>query len=81
MEIRRLYQFKGLSFNISEAQIFLRFKVDFLDSAIGVPKAAGSATRIFLTMRKNPLVKHQYLNTPKSVLVHGRKCGRMMLLN
>ncbi|MDQ5869049.1 MAG: hypothetical protein M3530_04885 [Thermoproteota archaeon] len=30
---------------------------------------------------KATLVKHQYMKTPKSVVVHGRKCGRMMLLN
>jgi hypothetical protein len=35
----------------------------------------------FLPSFKATLVKHQYMKTPKSVLVHGRKCGRMMLLN
>ena len=35
----------------------------------------------FLPTFKATLVKHQYLKTPKSVVVHGRKCGRMMLLN
>jgi Rad51 len=35
----------------------------------------------FLPTFKATLVKHQYLKTPKSVIVHGRKCGRMMLLN
>lgn len=35
----------------------------------------------FLPSFKATLVKHQYLVTPKSVIVHGRKCGRMMLLN
>src|SRR4029078_5272195 len=35
----------------------------------------------FLPTFKATLVKHQYLKTPKSVIVHGRKCGRMMLIN
>ena len=35
----------------------------------------------FLPTFKATLVKHQYLKTPKSVIVHGRRCGRMMLLN
>ena len=35
----------------------------------------------FLPSFKTTLVKHQYLKTPKSVIVHGRRCGRMMLLN
>jgi hypothetical protein len=35
----------------------------------------------FLPSFKATLVKHQYMKTPKSVIVHGRKCGRMMLLN
>jgi RecA/RadA recombinase len=39
------------------------------------------STSTFLPSFKATLVKHQYLKTPKSVIVHGRKCGRMMLLN
>jgi DNA repair protein RadA len=35
----------------------------------------------FLPTFKATLVKHQYLNTPKSVLVHGRRARGMMLLN
>jgi len=35
----------------------------------------------FLPTFKATLVKNQYLKTPKSVIVHGRRCGRMMLLN
>jgi len=35
----------------------------------------------FLPTFKATLVKHQYLSTPKSVIVHGKRCGRMMLLN
>ncbi len=35
----------------------------------------------FLPSFKATLVKHQYFKTPKSVVVHGRKCGRMVLLN
>jgi RecA/RadA recombinase len=35
----------------------------------------------FLPTFKATLIKHQYLKTPKSVIVHGRRCGRMMLLN
>jgi len=35
----------------------------------------------FLPTFKATLIKHQYLKTPKSVIVHGRKCGRMMLIN
>lgn len=35
----------------------------------------------FLPTFKATLIKHQYLKTPKSVTVHGRRCGRMMLLN
>ena len=35
----------------------------------------------FLPTFKATLVKHQYFKTPKSVIVHGRRCGRMMLLN
>ena len=38
-------------------------------------------TSAFLPTFKATLVKHQYLKTPKSVIVHGRRCGRMMLLN
>ncbi len=34
----------------------------------------------FLPTFKATLVKHQYLQTPKSVIVHGRRCGRSMLL-
>ena len=37
--------------------------------------------KAFLPTFKATLVKHQYLNTPKSVLVHGRKARGMMLLN
>jgi len=36
---------------------------------------------IFLPSFKATLVKHQYMKTPKSVIVHGRKCGKTMLLN
>jgi RecA/RadA recombinase len=36
---------------------------------------------VFLPTFKATLVKHQYLKTPRSVIVHGRRCGRMMLLN
>ena len=35
-EVRRLYQFKGLSFNVSEPQIFLKLKNDFVNSAMEV---------------------------------------------
>ena len=35
----------------------------------------------FLPSFKATLVKHQYMKTPKSVVVHGRKYGRTMLLN
>jgi len=35
----------------------------------------------FLPTFKATLVKHQYLKTPKSVIVQGRRCGRTMLLN
>ncbi|MGC2425708.1 MAG: hypothetical protein WA421_01625, partial [Nitrososphaeraceae archaeon] len=35
----------------------------------------------FLPRFKATLVKHQYIKTPKSIFVHGRKCGRAMLLN
>src|SRR6476659_10020770 len=35
----------------------------------------------FLPSFKATLVKHQYMKTPKFVIVHGRKCGRTMLLN
>ncbi len=38
-------------------------------------------TSTFLPSFKATLVKHQYLKTPKSAIVHGRKCGRTMLLN
>jgi hypothetical protein len=38
-------------------------------------------TSAFLPTFKATLVKHQYLKTPKSAIVHGRRCGRMMLLN
>lgn len=34
----------------------------------------------FLPTFKATIVKHQYLQTPKSVIVHGRRCGRSMLL-
>ena len=34
----------------------------------------------FLPTIKATLVKHQYLQTPKSVIVQGRRCGRSMLL-
>ncbi len=34
----------------------------------------------FLPTFKATLVKHQYLQTPKSVIVQGRRCGRSMLL-
>lgn len=30
---------------------------------------------------KATVVKHQYIKTPKSIVVHGRKCGKLMLLN
>jgi hypothetical protein len=36
IEIRRLYQFKGISFNIFQPEIFLKFKNDFGSSAMGV---------------------------------------------
>ena len=39
------------------------------------------STSTFLPSFKATLVKHQYMKTPKSVIVHGRKCGRAMLLN
>jgi len=39
------------------------------------------STSAFLPTFKATLVKHQYLKTPKSAIVHGRRCGRMMLLN
>lgn len=39
------------------------------------------STSFFLPSFKATLVKHQYLMTPKSAIVHGRKCGRTMLLN
>ena len=39
------------------------------------------STSTFLPSFKATLVKHQYMKTPKSVIVHGRKCGRTMLLN
>jgi hypothetical protein len=39
------------------------------------------STSTLLPSFKATLVKHQYLKTPKSMIVHGRKCGRMMLLN
>jgi Rad51 len=39
------------------------------------------STSSFRPSFKATLVKHQYLNTPKSVLVHGRKARGMMLLN
>jgi hypothetical protein len=35
----------------------------------------------FLPTFKATLVKHQYLKAQKSAIVHGRRCGRMMLLN
>lgn len=30
---------------------------------------------------KSTVIKHQYVRTPKSVVVHGSKCGKIMLLN
>lgn len=35
----------------------------------------------FSSRVKATVVKHQYVKTPKSVIVHGRKCGKLMLLN
>lgn len=35
----------------------------------------------FLPTFKATLAKHQYFKTPKSAIIHGRRCGRMMLLN
>lgn len=39
------------------------------------------STSAFLPSFKATMVKHQYLKTPKSVIVQGKKCGKMMLLN
>lgn len=36
---------------------------------------------MFLRRFKATVIKHQYIKTPKSAIVYGRKCGKMMLLN
>lgn len=36
---------------------------------------------VFLRRFRATVIKHQYVKTPKSVIVHGRKCGKIMLLN
>jgi hypothetical protein len=38
------------------------------------------ANSVFSPTFKATVVKHQYVKTPKSVIVHGRKCGKSMLL-
>lgn len=35
---------------------------------------------IFSPTFKATVIKHQYVKTPQSILIHGRKCGRMTLL-
>jgi len=39
------------------------------------------SNNVFSPRFKASVVKHQYVSTPKSVIVHGRKCGKLMLLN
>lgn len=36
---------------------------------------------MFIKRFKATVIKHQYVKTPESVIVYGRKCGKIMLLN
>ena len=52
-KVRRLYQFKGLSFNVFEPEIFLKLKDDFVNSAMEV-LYPDSNEDIFPTDKKEP---------------------------